>query len=313
METNLLNSKYKIIDLIGEGGFGKTYKVFNKENNEIYVIKQISLKDKDLEKILKEAEILSSIHNDNIVKYFESFIDDKYFYIVMEYCQGLDLKKYINKYKKEKNNKRINPNVIYKYIIDICKGLNEIHANNVIHRDIKPDNLLITEDNKIKICDFGISAILDKHNNYAITTIGTYNYCAPEIFEEKPYNNKIDIWSLGCVIYELCTGNLCFEGQLGIKLINKIMNCDYIPLNQELSNYYQLNDLIELLLNKDYKKRPSADDIIDYIQTMFNIQNEEINNLNKEWKDYYYIQNTLNSICLIKNKNKNGFGFLIKL
>ena len=231
----------------------------------------------------------------------------------MEYCQGLYLKKYINKYKKEKGNEKINPNIIYKFIIDICKGLKEIHTKNVIHRDIKPENLLITENNKIKICDFGISALLDHNNKYTNTTIGTYNYCAPEIFDNKPYNNAIDIWSLGCVIYELCTKKLCFEGFLGLKLINKIITCDFTPLNQELNNYYQLNDLIKLLLNKDYKKRPNADDIIDYLQKKFNIQNEDINNLNKEWKDYYSIQNSLNSICLIKNKKNYGFGFLIKI
>ena len=313
MEANLLNKTYKIIDDIGEGGFGKTFKVFNIENNEIYVIKKIPLKDKDLEQIQKEAEILSSIHNENIVKYFESFTDNEYFYIVMEYCQGLDLKKYINKYKKEKGNKRMDPNIIYKYIIDICKGLKEIHSNNIIHRDIKPDNLLITENNKIKICDFGISKQLGPNNNYANTTIGTLYYCAPEIFDKKPYNNKIDIWSLGCVIYELCTKKLCFEGESHWELLNKIMACNYTPLNEELNNYYQLNDLIKLLLNKDYKKRPNADAVIDYLQKKFNIQNEDINYLGKEWKEYYSIQNTLNSICLIKNKKRNGFGFLIKL
>ena len=267
MEDNSLNNTiYNILDEIGEGGFGKTFKVINKKNNEIYVIKKIPIKDNDLEKIIKEAEILSKIHNENIVKYFDSFIDNKYFYIVMEYCQGLDLKKYINKYKKVKGNEKINPNIIYKFIIDICKGLKEIHKKNVIHKDIKPENLLITENNKIKICGFGISALLDHNNKYTNTTIGTYNYCAPEILDNKPYNNAIDIWSLGCVIYELCTKKLCFEGFLGLKLINKIMNCDFTPLNQELNNYYQLNDLIKLLLNKDYKKRPSADDIIDYLQ-----------------------------------------------
>ena len=93
MEDNSLNNTiYNILDEIGEGGFGKTFKVINKENNEIYVIKKIPIKDNDLEKIIKEAEILSKIHNENIVKYFDSFIDNKYFYIVMEYCQGLDLK-----------------------------------------------------------------------------------------------------------------------------------------------------------------------------------------------------------------------------
>jgi serine/threonine protein kinase len=288
MENNLIQSKYKILETLGNEAMCIKYKVLNITNNEIYAIKQIPLNDdKDLEILKNEATILSSIQNENIVKYYDYFNENNYFNIVMEYCQGLDLKKYINKFKEE--DKRIDRNSIYKYIIDICKGLKEIHSKNIIHKNIKPENLILTENNKIKICDFGIDKQLNYHTK---TPEDNINYIAPEILNENNeneiiYNNKVDIWSLGCVIYELCTLRSCFSDNISISdLKNNTPNGDYILLDEELNNDYDLNDLIKNLLNKDYKQRFSADEILDYIKKNFKNQIKEINfNFEKEWND----------------------------
>ena len=218
---------YKIINQLGQGSFGTAYKVMNIKNKKYYVLKKIFLdqaKKEEKEQITKEAIILSKIKNDHVVKYFNSFIEDNSFNIIMEFCEGLDLRKFINEYKK--SNKPLEKEMIYNFILDLCLGLKEIHNNNLIHRDLKPENIFLDKNNKLKIGDFGISSIL-KSTKYATSQVGTYNYMAPEIIKGEKYNNKIDIWALGCIIYELCTLNICFDAPSIFQLCNKIINEPY--------------------------------------------------------------------------------------
>ena len=217
-------SKYKILNELGEGGFGKAYKVQNKIDKNIYVIKRINIKSKtpeELKTIENEALILKQINNEYIVKYIDSFIDNDHFNIVMEYCDNKDLKSFINTHKN--NNELINEEVIYNIILDICYGIKEIHSKNLIHRDLKPENLFISKDYKIKIGDFGLSKQLINTVNYTQNQKGTCNYMAPEIINDQIYNLKMDIWSLGCILYELLTLNLCFGCNNILRLIQDIM------------------------------------------------------------------------------------------
>ena len=217
-------SDFKNEEKIGKGGFGNVYKVLNKNDNKYYALKEIFEFDENTK---NEIEILKSINHDNIVKYYNSFIqkEDNSFsqeeklYIIMEYCEKGDLRKLIKSYKEKKE--KIKENEIINIILDICEGLKEIHKRNIIHRDLKPENIYINKDLKIKIGDFGISKKFEKPKQYASTQKGTINYMAPEMFEKR-YNNKVDIWALGCIIYELCTLQYCFgediEGELGVKI-----------------------------------------------------------------------------------------------
>ena len=248
--------KYKIIQQIGQGCFGSAYKVLNRKNNKIYVMKKIA---KDLAsngEIQQETKILSNFRNsEHIVKYIESFYSKHSFNIVMEYCEGLTIKSYIDRHKR--NNQLINKETIYNFILDICRGIKEIHSKNIIHKDIKPDNLFLTKDLRVKIGDFGISKQLYDSLDYAKTVNGPVLYMPPEYSRQK-YNNKIDIWSLGCVIHELCTLEICFRNP------QNIMDGRYKRINV---NYYGnfLQKLIDVLLNQDYHKRPSAEEIIDFV------------------------------------------------
>ena len=158
--NNQNSSKYKIIEQLGEGGFGKAYKVENKKDKNIYVMKKIPINTKNLEElksIENEALILKEINSEYIVKYIESFIDNAQFNIVMEYCANKDLKSFINFHKDKEQ--LINEEVIYNIALDICSGIKEIHSKNLIHRDLKPENLFISKDYKVKIGDFGIYKI----------------------------------------------------------------------------------------------------------------------------------------------------------
>ena len=226
---------YKIIKKLGQGACGCAYKVLNEEDNKIYVIKKISLdtaNDEEINKIKNEAKILSSLNSENIVKYISSYTDNESFNIVMEYCDGLDLHKYISEHKK--SNDFIKRDIVYHIILDICNGIKDIHKNNLIHRDLKPANIFLKADMKVKIGDFGISKQLQSTKEYAKTHVGTYLYMAPEIIKAEQYNNKVDIWALGCIIHELCTLNACFQDPSDFTMMKKIIQGSHDKINKQL-------------------------------------------------------------------------------
>ena len=212
----------------------------------------------DIAKMENEAKILSSVNSEYVVKYYESFYSEHSFNIVMEFCDGSDLKKYIKEHKSQ--NKLIEKDKIFDFILDICEGLKEIHNKKLIHRDLKPDNLFLTKDLKVKIGDFGIAKQLNNPEDYANTCFGSLLYMAPEEARNYQYNNKIDIWSLGCIIHELCTLDYCFPNQFFI------FTGEYKRINKDVYGE-DLQNLIDLLLNQDYHQRPSAEEIINFIKT----------------------------------------------
>ena len=137
---------YEVIKRLGQGGFGRVIQVKSKSDNKYYAIKEIIIKPEmqdKLENIKKEADILSKFNCDNIVKYYDSYLDKDKFYILMEYCAGKNLKNFINIYFK--NNELIEEDIIYNIIKQICIGIKEIHNKNIIHRDIKPENIFMNE------------------------------------------------------------------------------------------------------------------------------------------------------------------------
>ena len=180
----------------------------------------------------------------------------------MEFCDGLDLRNFINEHRGSKQ--FINENLIFYIILHICLGLKEIHGQNLIHRDLKPDKLFISGDNIIKIGDFDISKQLQSENEYAKTQTGTMLYMAPEIINGEKYNNKVGIWSLGCIIHELCTLNFCFHSNSMRELVDNISQSNHERINEKIYSK-QLQNLIDLLLIPDYKKRPDINQVIKYV------------------------------------------------
>ena len=134
----------------------------------------------------------------------------------MEYCEHGDLHKLLRKRKDptdENKNKYLTENIVWKFFIQICIGLYHLHSNKILHRDLKTLNIFLTKENKIKIGDLGVAKILDNIENFATSKVGTPYYLSPEVCEDRPYNNKSDIWSLGCILYELCTLKHPFEAK----------------------------------------------------------------------------------------------------
>ena len=258
---------YKIKEKIGVGSYGKVYKV--EKENIIYVLKQIPLNNAtDIESIKNEATILSSLNSEYVVKYYESFIEDNKLNIIMEYCEGGDLSTYMKQYKaKILSNKSYNSfsslilpeNLIWKMFIQISLGLYHIHKKKILHRDLKTLNIFLTKDYNCKIGDLGVAKILNG-TNHANTFVGTPYYLSPEICEEKPYNEKSDVWALGCILYEMVTFKHPFNASNQAALYIKILKGKYETINVKCSN--DIRKIIDLLLEKNYYKRPFIKDVI---------------------------------------------------
>jgi serine/threonine protein kinase len=138
----------------------------------------------------------------------DSYIEHKKYYcFVMEYYQNGSLRNLIDKFRKNQKNEHINNTyeLIFNLSKDIINGLDYLHSDKIkiIHRDLKPENILLNEKNEIKIADFGISKIIHNHDSTMTANQGTKNYMSPEIINSKEYNFKTDVWSAGCVIFEL--------------------------------------------------------------------------------------------------------------
>lgn len=135
-----------------------------------------------------------------------------------------------------------------------------MHSNSILHRDLKTLNIFLTKDNRVRIGDLGVAKILDNFENFVTSKVGTPYYLSPEACEDRPYNNKSDIWALGCILYELCS--LChpFEAKNQAALLLKIIKGKY----QSIPRFYSrhMAELVHSCLMKDYKKRPSIEAIL---------------------------------------------------
>ena len=286
---------YKEIKELGHGGFGKVYLI--EKNNKYYALKKLFIKElneEEKEKCKNEIIILRRFNNENIVKFYDSYIKNEYMYIIMEYAGDSNLKKFIKKYKDR--DKFIPEELIYKIVLQICIGLKEIHENKIIHRDLTPDNIFINEKNyKIKIGDFGISKILDTINKYSKSTIGKYKYFAKELEEGKNYDIRVDIYSLGCIIYELLSRNEYYiDKKYNIPKVNEIYNEKW-------------ENLINLLLKDDYHRRPNIEMVYNYI---INFNKNNINEIKitinvDSLGKVYFLNNTDDKDELTKLKEIN--------
>ena len=281
---------YIIKETLGKGSYGVVYKVQKKNTNNIYVIKQISLNGlstKEINEVNQEGKILSLINSDFVVKYYDCFKENDNINIVMEYCDGGDLNDFLN--EKKKYGKLLEENLIWQIFIKITIGLADIHKMKILHRDLKTLNIFLKKNLEIKIGDLGVAKILLK-NSFAKTVIGTPYYLSPEICEEKPYNDKSDVWALGCILYELCTFKHPFEARSQGALILKILNKKPEPIDNCYSS--ELNNLIFLLLDKNSENRPSCEEILNNKIDMKKIKHlglyEYIKKLQKtEYKDNF--------------------------
>ncbi|XP_041862500.1 serine/threonine-protein kinase Nek1 isoform X2 [Melanotaenia boesemani] len=252
--------KYEKVKKIGEGSFGKAILVKSRENGRQYVIKEIGISgmsSKERQESRREVAVLANMSHPNIVQYKESFEEGGCLYIVMDYCEGGDLFKKINTQKGV----LFPEEQILDWFVQICLALKHVHDRKILHRDIKSQNIFLTKDGTIQLGDFGIARVLNSTVELARTCIGTPYYLSPEICENKPYNNKSDIWALGCVLYEMCTLKHAFEAGNMKNLVLKIIRGSYPPVSVHYSQ--ELRSLLAQLFKRNPRERPSVSSILD--------------------------------------------------
>ena len=293
---------FEIICKLGSGGFSKVYKVKRKIDNQIYALKKVqilNLSEKQKLSSLNEIRVLASIKNKYIINYKEAFLDEKdcTLCLVMEYADKGDLEKRI-KEQKEKG-KYFNEKDIWKVFIQIVNGLKSLHDQGIMHRDIKSSNIFLFSNGMAKIGDLNVCKILS-NDNLGHTQAGTPAYAAPEVWMEKPYGLKSDIWSLGCVLYEMITLKCPFREDNMMKLYNKILVGEYKKIPNKFSE--ELNWIVGKMINSEINKRFSCEEILncEYIQKRIE-QNDNNYNIKS------YSEKKINE-CIIKNyKNKINY------
>ena len=272
--------KYEPISFIGKGNFGSITKIKRIIDGKILVWKELNygiMSEKERNRIVQEVNILHELHHPNIVKYYDRIIDKKNtkLYIVMEYCPGGDLSQLIK--RNRKSNQYFSEDIIWKIFSQVSSALYACHTHKegkILHRDIKPSNIFIDQENNIKLGDFGLSRILNQDISFAVSRVGTPYYMSPEQIENIKYNEKSDIWSLGCFLYELATLHPPFEATTHLNLARKIKSgkVDAIP------SFYspKLNEVINLLMNLDPDKRPNIREIIEISEISLRIKEKKI-------------------------------------
>ena len=233
---------YKIVKKIGKGSYGNVYIVSKKEKR--YAMKKINIINQDFKEkinLINEIRILKY----SCCPYILNFLDVKYNGYNVEIIT--DLIKYgdLHSIIKKQNGIRFNEEKIWSYFIQTCFGVEYLHNNNIIHRDLKSANIFLDENDKIVIGDFGISKVLYE-NDFTNTNIGTPYYMSPEIFNKKLYSKDVDIWALGCFLYELITFEPPFTAKSLYNLIKKIKTMKYGNKIELLKNVYS-KELLNLL------------------------------------------------------------------
>lgn len=259
---------YQIIKELGTGSAGRVFLAKDKTATQHYAIKEISTESSDLLKsTLLEIENMKKLTHPFIVRYHSSFStkthssnDSSKLYIVMEYVDNGDLATFIS--NRKKRNKYLSEDEVLRIFVQIVIALQYIHSQNVVHRDLKPQNIFLTKLGLVKIGDFGVSKQLNKTSSLCQTKVGTPYYLSPEIWNNEPYGNKSDIWSLGCILHELCTLNKAFQATN----INQLIVAVFTPGSvKPIGNRYslELQNLVTMMLSQDPKMRPAADDILN--------------------------------------------------
>ena len=260
-----VKNHYEILKKLGEGSYGKTYKVKNKDSSDIRAMKQMDKgKIPDMNLFKNEINIMSILDHPNILKLYEVYEDEKFFYLIIEYCDGGELLHRIRE-RNEKGNP-FKEKEIAEIFKEIISAISYCHDNNVVHRDLKLENILFlnkNENSEIKIIDFGISTILEKKENKIKrlnSKIGTVYYMSPEILKGS-YTELCDIWACGVILYIMVFGYPPFNGNNDKEIYESIKK-GKIEFPNKISK--NLKDLFNHMLCSE-KTRFNAKQVLDHV------------------------------------------------
>jgi len=252
---------WKIRD-IGSGSFGKCILVKNKEGKQ-YVLKSVDtsrMSSKERKGAMNEVKVLSALKHPYIVSYRESFMENNQLCIVMDYAEGGDLFKVIDRSRRKCQT--IGQPKIVRWLTQALLALKYLHDKHVLHRDLKSQNIFLSASGRVKLGDFGISKVLEATDCFARTSIGTPYYLAPEICQQRPYSWSADIWAIGCILYELCMLRVPFDAQNFKQLCDRITRGPSPKISGSYSP--ELRDMCFGMLDREPRRRPTAADLLQH-------------------------------------------------
>ncbi|KAL1174161.1 hypothetical protein V6Z11_A05G458300 [Gossypium hirsutum] len=235
--------EYHVIELVGEGSFGKVYKGRRKYTGQTVAMKFImkhGKTEKDIHNLRQEIEILRKLKHENIIEMIDSFESQQEFCVVTEFAQG-DL------FQILEDDKCLPEEQVQAIAKQLVRALHYLHSNRIIHRDMKPQNILIGAGSVVKLCDFGFARAMSTNTVVLRSIKGTPLYMAPELVREQPYNHTVDLWSLGVILYELFVGQPPFYTNSVYALIRHIVK-DPVKYPDEMSASFK--SFLKGLLNK---------------------------------------------------------------
>lgn len=246
--------------LIGEGAYSTVFRVKRISDGSEYAmkkVKMVKLSERERQNAVNEVRILASIKHPNIIGYKEAFFEDSTstLCIIMEYADGGDMMKMISNHKKRGTH--FSEKELWYYFIQIVRGMKALHDLKILHRDIKCANIFLTKDGTVKLGDLNVSKVAKK--GLLHTQTGTPYYASPEVWKDRPYDNRSDIWSLGCVLYEMAMLNPPFRAANMNGLYQKVQRGLYDPITQYSKD---LQIMVKNCLQVQPTARPSCEKIL---------------------------------------------------
>jgi len=278
MIGKILGSRYELLEKVGTGGMAIVYKAkchLLNRNVAVKILKGEYVQDQDfLDKFRKEAQAAASLSHQNIVNIYDVGSEDDIPYIVMELVPGETLKEYIANYEGFLTNEKIAD-----FSKQIALALEHAPSNQIIHRDIKPHNILVSKEGTLKVADFGIaSAISETTTSYSSEAIGSVRYSSPEQARGRNVDERTDLYSLGVLMYEMATRKVPFEGDTAVEIALKHMKDDIVAPTEINSMFHKgLESIVIRSLLKNVNQRyQNARELIDDLDKIINNPKENV-------------------------------------
>uniref|UniRef100_U3JNE3 non-specific serine/threonine protein kinase n=1 Tax=Ficedula albicollis TaxID=59894 RepID=U3JNE3_FICAL len=248
---------YHVLEMIGEGSFGRVYKGRRKHSAQVVALKfipKVGRSEKELKNLQREIEIVRDLHHPNIIQMLDSFETAKEVVVVTDYAEG-------ELFQILEDDGSLPEDQVQTIAAQLISALYYLHSHRILHRDMKPQNILLGKDGVVKLCDFGFARAMSIHTMVLTSIKGTPLYMSPELVEERPYDHTADLWSVGCILYELFVGTPPFYTNSIFQLVSLIIK-DPVKWPVNMSPVFK--SFLQGLLMKDPHQRLSWPELLSH-------------------------------------------------